>query len=76
MAARIDLDDLTGTSAGGVHLATMGGLWQALAFGFAGVRPSGDVLRVDPRLPGEWQALRAELRFRGSRVIVRIERNG
>jgi trehalose/maltose hydrolase-like predicted phosphorylase len=73
MAARIDLDDLTGTSAGGVHLATMGGLWQALAFGFAGVRPSGDVLRVDPRLPGEWQALELRLRFRGSRVIVRIE---
>jgi trehalose/maltose hydrolase-like predicted phosphorylase len=73
MAARIDLDDLTGTSAGGVHLATMGGLWQALAFGFAGVRPTGDVLRVDPRLPGEWQALELRLRFRGSRVSVRIE---
>ena len=72
MAARIDLDDLTGTSAGGVHLATMGGLWQALAFGFAGVRPSGDVSRVDPRLPGNGRPS-AELRFRGSRVIVRIE---
>ena len=41
IAARLDLDDLTGSTAGGLHLATMGGLWQALAFGFAGIRPSG-----------------------------------
>jgi trehalose/maltose hydrolase-like predicted phosphorylase len=38
MAARLDLDDLTGTTAGGLHLATMGGVWQALAFGFLGIR--------------------------------------
>ena len=56
IAARIDLDDLTGSTAGGLHLATMGGLWQALAFGFAGVRPRGDALVVDPRLPPEWGA--------------------
>ena len=39
MAARLDLDDLTGTTSGGLHLATMGGLWQALAYGFCGLRP-------------------------------------
>ena len=39
IAARLDLDDLTGTTAGGLHLATMGGLWQALAYGFAGSVP-------------------------------------
>ena len=35
----IDLDDLTATSGGGLHLATMGSVWQALAFGFGGLRP-------------------------------------
>jgi trehalose/maltose hydrolase-like predicted phosphorylase len=75
LAAHIDLDDLTGTTAGGVHLATMGGLWQALAFGFAGLRPSGDVLTIDPQLPQAWQALELRLRFRGSRVGVRMERS-
>jgi len=40
LAARLDLDDLTATTAGGLHLATMGGVWQALTMGFAGVRPS------------------------------------
>jgi trehalose/maltose hydrolase-like predicted phosphorylase len=76
IAARMDLDDLTGSSAGGLHLATMGGLWQALAFGFAGVRPLGDVLVVDPRLPLEWSGLQLRLRFRGNPLCLRIERTG
>jgi trehalose/maltose hydrolase-like predicted phosphorylase/hydroxymethylpyrimidine pyrophosphatase-like HAD family hydrolase len=73
LAAQIDLDDLTGTTAGGLHLATMGGLWQALVFGFAGARPRGERLELDPRLPEEWQALELRLSFRGSAVRVRIE---
>jgi hypothetical protein len=76
IAARMDLDDLTGSTAGGLHLATMGGLWQALAFGFAGLRPRGDRLVVDPRLPPEWNALELGLRFRGEPFRLRIERGG
>ena len=74
LAANIDRADLTGTTAGGVHLATMGGLWQALAYGFAGLRPQGSVLGIDPQLPGVWDALALRLRFRGSLVRVRLER--
>ena len=52
----------------------MGGLWQALAFGFAGLRPQGSVLGIDPQLPGAWDALALRLRFRGCLVRVRLER--
>jgi trehalose/maltose hydrolase-like predicted phosphorylase len=76
IAARIDLDDLTRSTASGVHLATMGGVWQALVFGFSGVRPRGDTLVVDPRLPLEWGALELRLRFRGSPLRLRIDRSG
>jgi trehalose/maltose hydrolase-like predicted phosphorylase len=76
IAARIDLDDLTGSTAEGVHLATMGGLWQALVYGFAGARPRGDVLRVEPHLPPGWGALELRLRFRGSPLRLRIDRAG
>jgi trehalose/maltose hydrolase-like predicted phosphorylase len=76
IAARMDLDDLTDTTAGGLHVATMGGLWQALVYGFAGVRPNGDRLTVDPRLPQEWGALEVRLRFRGSPLRLRIDRGG
>jgi hypothetical protein len=73
IASRMDLDDLTGSTAGGLHLATMGGLWQALAFGFAGLRPRDGRLCIDPRLPPAWAALELRVRFHGNRVVVRIE---
>jgi Glycosyl hydrolase family 65 central catalytic domain/Glycosyl hydrolase family 65, N-terminal domain len=73
VAARIDFDDLTGTTAGGVHLATMGGLWQALVFGFAGVRATTGHLVIDPRLPRQWSALELGLRYRDVPFRLRIE---
>ena len=73
IASRIDLDDLTGSTAGGLHIATMGGLWQALVFGFAGVRPRSGRLTIDPHLPPTWEKLDVRVQFRGSRVRVRIE---
>jgi trehalose/maltose hydrolase-like predicted phosphorylase len=62
IALALDLEDLTGTTAAGLHLATLGGVWQAILAGFAGVRVRGGVLGLDPRLPTSWRSL--ELRFR------------
>jgi trehalose/maltose hydrolase-like predicted phosphorylase len=73
LASRMDIDDLQGTTAAGLHIATMGSLWQALAFGFAGVRPDGDALHVDPRLPPQWRSLELSLSFRGVPLTVRVE---
>ncbi len=75
VAARIDLDDLTMTTAGGLHLATLGSVWHALVLGFAGMRPdTAGMLTLDPRLPGEWSGFEVSVRFRGHRVRVRKER--
>jgi len=73
LAARLDMDDLTGTTAGGLHLATMGGVWQALAYGFLGLRAQDGFLSIDPSLPEEWSALELRFRFHGRRVNVRAE---
>ncbi len=70
LASRLDLDDLTHTTGRGLHIATMGGVWQALAFGFMGMRPTGQGLRIDPALPSAWENLSLTVRFRGSRVRV------
>jgi trehalose/maltose hydrolase-like predicted phosphorylase len=74
LTARIDLDDTGGTTAGGLHLAAMGGVWKALSFGLVGLRPEGDALVIDPVLPLEWNALEVRVRFRGSRVRVKVQR--
>jgi trehalose/maltose hydrolase-like predicted phosphorylase len=74
IAQRVDLDDVTGTTAGGLHLATLGGLWQALVTGFAGVRvtgPDDDALVVDPHIPAHWEELRLQLRWHGHAVRLR-----
>ncbi|HYB30957.1 MAG TPA: glycosyl hydrolase family 65 protein [Solirubrobacteraceae bacterium] len=46
----------------------MGSAWRALAFGFAGLRPIGNALGIDPVLAPGWDALELRVRFRGSRV--------
>jgi trehalose/maltose hydrolase-like predicted phosphorylase len=76
VAAAIDLDDVTGTTAGGLHLATMGGVWQALALGFGGLRPRGDTLVIAPQLPESWDALELRVRFRGAGGRIRITHDG
>ncbi|MTV25379.1 glycoside hydrolase family 65 protein [Nitriliruptoraceae bacterium ZYF776] len=74
LAARLDLDDATGTTAAGVHLAAAGSVWQALVFGFLGAHPGPDRwLRVDPRLPPGWRRLTVPLVFRGVELTVTAE---
>jgi trehalose/maltose hydrolase-like predicted phosphorylase len=72
LTARIDLEDMSGSTAGGLHIAAMGSVWQALVFGFGGVRPRGEVLELDPRLPDGWELLELRLRFRAAQLQVRV----
>lgn len=72
LACRIDLDDVGDTTAGGLHLAAMGGAYQALVFGFAGVRAIDEGLVIDPNLPRSWGRLGIRLRFRHSRIALSL----
>lgn len=73
-AAAIDLAPPGGKSAGGVHIATLGGLWQAAVFGMGGIRLREDGLVVDPHLPSTWDRLSFPLQWRARRILVTIER--
>ena len=46
-----------GNAAGGVHAAALGGLWQAMVFGFAGLQMSSDGLTFSPMLLPHWRRL-------------------
>jgi kojibiose phosphorylase len=41
-AARADLRDVRGNAGDGIHGASAGGTWQAIVFGFAGLRVHAD----------------------------------
>ncbi len=71
-AAAIDLDDTMGNAALGVHIATLGGLWQAAVRGFGGISVGSDGLSCDPHLPASWRSLRFAVQWRGRRVRFRI----
>jgi len=72
--AAIDLEDTTGTGAGGVHMAALGALWQAAVFGFAGLSLREDGLALDPHVPEAWRSLSFRVRWRGRQVYLRLER--
>jgi trehalose/maltose hydrolase-like predicted phosphorylase len=71
-ALALDLDDLTGTTGAGLHMANLGGVWQAVLAGIAGVRVRAGALTVDPRLPSGWESLQLRFRCLGRRVRLHI----
>ncbi|MFT4108414.1 glycoside hydrolase family 65 protein [Propionicimonas sp.] len=73
-ALYVDLADLHHNTDAGVHVASLGGLWQALVAGFGGLRDYLSVWSFDPRLPADWTALEFPLTLQGNRLRVRVER--
>ena len=69
--AAADLDPDLNT-AGGVHIAGLGALWQAIILGFAGLDLKGDMLGVDPRLPPQWRSLSFRMCWKGRSVAIGI----
>jgi trehalose/maltose hydrolase-like predicted phosphorylase len=64
-AGEIDLADNMGNAAGGVHIAALGGLWQAAVLGVAGVRLREDGIALDPHLLPGWTEMRCSVQWRG-----------
>jgi trehalose/maltose hydrolase-like predicted phosphorylase len=70
-AAEADLE-LDPNSAGGIRIAGLGGVWQAVVFGFAGLDHSGDMLSLHPRLPLAWRGISFSTQWQGRSLQVRI----
>lgn len=71
-AARADLRDVRGNASDGIHGASAGGIWQAVVFGFAGLRISEQGWTVKPRLPRHWKRLAFKFIQGGELQIVEI----
>ena len=66
-AANVDLDFEHGvTAAGGVHIAALGGMWQALVFGFGGCRLHDHDVTFEPHVPTHWGSMSIQLQWRGT----------
>ena len=70
-----DLGDRSGNAADGLHIASLGGTWLTVVYGFGGLRDYGATLRFHPRLPDAWDRLRFRLRKQDSVVEVDLRRD-
>lgn len=75
-SARMDLDDSHNNFYAGIHAANMAGTWQAIVFGFAGVRIAEGRLEFHINLPKEWQGFTFKLNFRGSILKINSDNSG
>lgn len=71
-ATEIDLGPAMNTSDHGIHAASLGGIWQCVVMGFAGVRMLGGNLRVNPKLPEEWDRLKFPIHWKGDLLEIKI----
>jgi alpha,alpha-trehalose phosphorylase len=68
----VDLYDLAGNTADGLHLASLAGAWLVAVAGFGGLRDYGDVLAFAPRLPARLTRLSFRLMYRGRRLRIDV----
>ncbi len=73
-ACGIDFGPNLKSSDEGIHAAAMGGLWQLVTFGVAGLRPEPEALWIDPHLPETWSGLSLTFVYQGSRIGIQITR--
>lgn len=59
-------------SAGGIRIAGLGGVWQAVVLGFGGLDLSGETISINPRLPPHWRGMSFAVRWKGRSVRVGI----
>lgn len=72
-AATIDLGPYMGTSDAGIHAASFGGVWQCVVYGFGGVRMLNGKLRINPRLPKNWEELQFTLCWKGAKLGITVK---
>ncbi|MDI3547436.1 MAG: kojibiose phosphorylase [Halanaerobiales bacterium] len=74
-SCKIDLGEDMKSCDDGLHAASLGGIWQAVVMGFAGVRLTKGKLRINPCLPRGWQKITLKINWRGKKYLLKIEEN-
>ena len=74
-AATIDLDDHKGNVRDGIHAAACGGVWQAIVFGFCGVKLTDDGVTTNPNLPDHWRRVAFKIVHHGRTIPIEVKHN-
>jgi trehalose/maltose hydrolase-like predicted phosphorylase len=66
-----DISNLYGNTCDGIHAACLGGTWQAIIFGFAGIKIKKEKLHIAPRMPRTWNKILFSFIWKG--VLFKFE---
>ncbi|MBF2063340.1 MAG: beta-phosphoglucomutase [Calothrix sp. C42_A2020_038] len=64
-AAMVDIEDVRGNAHEGIHGASAGGVWQAVVFGFGGIKLTEEGPVATAHLPQAWKRLQFKIYWRG-----------
>ncbi|MBN1823371.1 MAG: glycoside hydrolase family 65 protein [Endomicrobiales bacterium] len=70
-----DMKNIYGSTADGIHSASLGGTWQAVINGFAGTRILKGTLSFNPRLPAKWNGLDFSIKWKGFNLHAGVEKD-
>ncbi len=73
--ALVDLEDLRGNTADGIHEACAGAVWQALVLGLAGFRLTDDGYTTAPCWPDGWTRLAFNCFHKGQQISIDLRRS-
>lgn len=73
-AMEVDLDTNEKDSLDGIHSASLGGIWNCIINGFAGVKYHQDYIEICPHLPAEWEEINFYMQFKGQGLRIRVDR--
>jgi trehalose/maltose hydrolase-like predicted phosphorylase len=74
--ALVDLRDIQGDTAGGLHLAAVAGAWLAFVAGLGGLREDHEDLEIAPLLPSSLSRTAFHVTWRGRLLRVETTREG
>jgi kojibiose phosphorylase len=75
VSLRMDISNLYGNTKEGIHGASLGGTWQAVVFGFAGVSITREKLCVNPRMPRSWKKMVLSLLWKADMLHLELTNN-
>lgn len=69
-STEVDLGPQMNTSDDGIHAASIGGIWKAAIFGFAGIRLVDGKITINPKLPKQWHHMKFTIQWQGQPITL------
>jgi len=73
-AGGMDIENVMGNAASGIHAASLGATWQALVKGFGGMQLRENAVFFSPNLPYKWDQFQFSVKIRGQRLKIQVNR--